>query len=217
MVNGILGEDVERYLDELASAQLESPVLEEMDQRARRTDFPAVGRTVGRFLEQQARAIGARTVLECGSGFGYSAFFFARAVGDGGRVICTDRDPGNRDMAEEFLTHADLWDRIDFRVGDAAEALDGLDGEIDIVFVDADKRSYPDYWRAARDHIRVGGLYLADNTLWYGRAATGEEHPDLPGSTAAIREHNRLVAEDPDFVPTLLPLRDGVLSALRTA
>lgn len=216
-MDAIVDPQVERYLDDLAGSQLDSPVLDEMEQRARELEFPIVGRAVGRLLEMLGRSIGARRVVELGSGYGYSAFWFARAVGEGGTVVCSDLDEENREVAERFLTHAGLWDRIDFHVGDAAEVLDGVDGEVDVVFCDADKERYPEHWANAAERIRVGGLYLCDNTLWSGRAATAEETPDRPGWTEAIVEHNRLVTEDPRFVSSLVPIRDGVLAALRVS
>lgn len=214
-MDGIVVTAVDRYLDELTHLQHDDPVLDEMEQHARRLDFPIVGRPVGRFLELQARAVGARRVFELGSGFGYSAYWFARAVGTSGEVVCTDHDPENAAVAERFLTHAGLWPRVSYRVGDAAEALIATDGPFDVIFCDADKGRYPHHWRAAAERVRPGGLYLCDNTLWHGRAATGEPTPERPGWTEAIREHNRLVAEDGRFVSAVLPLRDGVLVALR--
>lgn len=226
-MNGIVTSAVERYLDEFTHAQHDDPVLDEMEQRARRLSFPIVGRTVGRFLEQQAAAVGARRVFELGSGFGYSAYWFARAFGaapdlepapsGAGEVICTDLDPENATEAERFLVHAGLWKHVSFHVGEAAEVLSAHDGEFDVIFCDADKERYPEHWRNAAERIRMGGIYLCDNTLWSGRVATGEETPDHPGWTEAIGEHNALVASDRRYVSSLMPLRDGVLVALRIA
>lgn len=213
MVNGIVSGQVEDYLDALAPPG--DPVLAEMEKRGEERDFPIVGRVVGRFLEQQARGIGARRVVELGSGFGFSAYFFARAVGEGGRVVCSELDESNAAAAEGFLSRAGLWDRVDFHVGDAAEVLAGVEGDVDVVFCDADKPRYPEHWRNAAERIRVGGLYVCDNTLWYGRAATGEPTPDREGWTEAIREHNEAVFADDRYLASLLPLRDGVLTALR--
>ncbi|MDQ3931573.1 MAG: class I SAM-dependent methyltransferase, partial [Actinomycetota bacterium] len=162
-MNGIVTSAVERYLDEFTHAQHDDPVLDEMEQRARRLTFPIVGRTVGRFLEQQAAAVGARRVFELGSGFGYSAYWFARALEfrpdppdgvrpaspGGGEVICTDLDPENATEAERFLVHAGLWKHVSFHVGDAAEVLSAHDGEFDVIFCDADKERYPEHWRNA--------------------------------------------------------------------
>jgi caffeoyl-CoA O-methyltransferase len=216
-VDAIIVEQVERYLDELASAQLGSPVLDEMERRARDLEFPIVGRAVGQLLELLTRSVGARRVVELGSGYGYSALWFARAVGADGTVVCSDLDEDNRAVAERFLTQADLWDRIDFRIGDAAEVLAGVDGEVDVVFCDADKERYPEHWANAAERIRIGGLYICDNTLWSGRAATGEPTPERPGWTEGIVAHNRQVTDDPRYVSSLVPIRDGVLVALRVA
>ncbi|MER3437572.1 MAG: O-methyltransferase, partial [Chloroflexota bacterium] len=94
----------------------DEPILLEMERLAKERSFPIVGRLVGELLEILALSIGARTVFEMGSGFGYSAYWFSRAVGPSGRVICTDGDPVNRAQAEDFLTRAGRWDRIDYRV-----------------------------------------------------------------------------------------------------
>jgi predicted O-methyltransferase YrrM len=153
--------------------------------------------------------------MELGSGYGYSAYWFARAVGAGGAVVCTDGDPGNAELAEGYLSKAGVWDRIRYRVGDALQGFAAEQGDFDIVYCDVDKDGYPDCWRAARDRIRVGGLWLCDNVIWSGRVATGAEREGLAGWTAAIREHNRLVAEDERYVGSIVPIRDGVMAALR--
>ena len=210
-------EVVDNYLVELAREQHDDPVLQEMEQRALRLNFPIIDRAVGRFVELQARSIAARRVFELGSGYGYSAYWFARAVGETGEVICTDLDEENAAEAERLLTHAGLWDRVTFHVGEAGSLLAATDGEFDVIFCDADKEHYGDHWRAACERIRVGGLWICDNTLWSGRAATGEAAPDYPGSTEGIREHNQLVARDRRYVSSIVPIRDGVMVALRIA
>jgi len=206
---------VEQYLTDLAGVEITDPVLVEMEEHAAKHDFPIVGRATGRYLEMAARSIGARRVMELGSGYGYSAFWFARAVGPDGTVVCTDGDARNAARAEEYLTKAGLWDRVTYRVGDALEGFAKEDGEFDVVYCDVDKQGYPDCWRAARERIRVGGLWLCDNVLWSGHVATGTDRERLPGLTAFIREHNRMVAEDDRYVGSIIPIRDGVMSALR--
>jgi caffeoyl-CoA O-methyltransferase len=205
---------VEDYLTDLAGAEHDDPVLEDMEARARQHGFPIIGRATGRYLEMAARSIGARRVMELGSGYGYSAYWFARAVGPAGEVVCTDGDAGNAKLAEEYLGRAGAWDRIRYRVGDALAGFAAETGEFDVVYCDVDKEGYPDCWRAARDRIRVGGLWLCDNVIWSGRVATA---PDEEGETAAIREHNRLVADDDRYVGSIVPIRDGVMAALRVA
>ena len=209
---------VHRYLTELATMQHADPVLDEMEARAEAHGFPIVGRAVGRLLETQARAVGARRVMELGSGYGYSAYWFARAVdahGEAGEVICTDGNPANAKDAEGYLTRAGLWSHVSYRVGDALASLAATDGDFDVVYCDVDKDGYPDCWRAGRERLRVGGVYMCDNTLWNGKAASGEPDATFPGWVEAIREQNQLVAEDSRFVSTLVPIRDGVIGALR--
>lgn len=206
---------VEHYLTSLAEVEHGDEVLREMEARAAEHGFPIVGRATGRFLELAARAISARRVMELGSGYGYSAYWFARAVGPDGEVVCTDGDPANAEQAAGYLARAGLWDRVRYRVGDALDGLAAEDGEFDVVYCDVDKDGYPACWQAARERIRVGGLWLCDNVIWSGHVATGTDREGLPGATAAIREHNRLVAEDDRFVGSIVPIRDGVMAALR--
>jgi predicted O-methyltransferase YrrM len=150
--------------------------------------------------------------MELGSGFGYSAYWFARAVGAQGEVHCTDGDADNAAKAESYLARAGLWDRITYHVGDAVEQMATVEGDFDIVYDDIDKHGYPAAWLAARDRIRVGGLYICDNVLWSGRVLDADPDRD----TAAILEHNRLIAQDERFVSTIVPTRDGVVVAVRT-
>jgi len=210
-----MNDAVEAYLTELAEAGHGDPILDEMEERADKNGFPIVGRATGRYLELAARSVGARRVMELGSGYGYSAYWFARAVGPDGQVVCTDGDAGNAEAAEEYLTRAGVWSNVRYRVGDALEGFAAEDGDFDVVYCDVDKEGYPDCWRAASDRIRVGGLWLCDNVIWSGYAATGEDRRGLPGATAAIREHNRLVSTDERYVASIVPIRDGVMAAVR--
>lgn len=212
-----IDEAVSSYLTELAEQDHDDHVLGEMEHRAEEHGFPIVGRAVGRFLELSARSIGARRVMELGSGYGYSAYWFARAVGPDGEVICTDGDPENAVLAERYLEDAGLGRRVRYRVGDALDGMAAEDGEFDVVYCDVDKDGYPDCWRAARERIRVGGLYLCDNVLWSGLVATGGDRDGFEGWTEAIREHNALVVEDSRYVTSILPIRDGITVALRVA
>src|SRR5689334_10716983 len=94
---------VERYLTELAGTEHGDEVLTDMEEYAAERGFPIVGRATGRFLEVAARSIGARRVMELGSGYGYSAYWFARAVGEQGEIVCTDGDPANAERAQQYL------------------------------------------------------------------------------------------------------------------
>ena len=204
----------ERYLRELARRH-DEPVLLEMERRAEERRFPIVGRLVGELLEVLALAVGARAVFELGSGFGYSAYWFSRAVGPGGRVVCTDGDPANRGLAEAYLSRVGRWDRIAYHVGRAQDVLRATSDLFDVVYNDIDKLDYPETWRLARDRVRPGGLYVCDNVLWSGRVAEPDPVDPRPEWTAAIRRHNELVYADPEFDACVVPTRDGVLVARR--
>ena len=197
--------------------RFDEPVLLEMEAYADERDFPIVGRNVGVTLELLARSVQAERIMELGSGFGYSAFWHARAVGPVGEVHLTDGDPENEIRAAEFLKRAGLADRVQFHVGDAVTELGQLDDEFDVIFNDVDKHGYPAAWQAACERIRRGGLYVCDNVLWYGRVAVPDPDDSRPGWTEAVLEHNRLVAEDERYLSTIIPTRDGVMVAIRVA
>jgi predicted O-methyltransferase YrrM len=207
----IVDERFEEYMVSRLSAYDTDPVLMEMEREAAIRGFPAVGRNVGVTLEVLARAGGAHRVMELGSGFGYSAYWFARAVGPTGEVHCTDGDARNVEHGKDYMARAGLGDRVTFHVGDALESFASIEGEFDIVFCDIDKQGYPDAWRAACERIRVGGLYICDNTLSAGSWTILEDGP----MADAVREHNRLIEADERYVSTIVPTREGVLVAVR--
>lgn len=203
---------IEAYMAARLS-RFDEPVLLEMEAEAATLHFPIVGRNVGVTLEVLARSIGAHRVIELGSGFGYSGYWHSRAVGSDGELHLTDGDPENERKAQDYLGRAGLWDRVRYHVGDAVTSLNALDGEFDVVYCDIDKDGYPDAWRAARERVRIGGLYVCDNVLWSGRVL--DDDPD--DSTQAILEHNALIAGDERYVSTIVPTRDGVMVATRIA
>src|SRR5262245_36022014 len=121
---------IDAYLFSL-QARHDEPVLLEMEEEGARRNFPIVGRNVGVTLELLARAVGARRVFELGSGFGYSAYWFARAVGTEGEVHCTDGDPENEVKAADYLSRAGLAAQIRYHVGDAVTWLETTEGDFD--------------------------------------------------------------------------------------
>ena len=207
---------VEDYMRSLLT-RYDEPVLLEMEAEAKERGFPIIGRLVGVTVELLARSVGAERVFELGSGFGYSAYWFARAVGPSGEVHGTDGDPANEPKALDYLSRAGLAEPIRWHVGDAVTHLAAAPGEFDVVYNDIDKDGYPAAWMAARERIRVGGLYVCDNVLWSGRVAVQDPDDARPLYTQAILEHNRLIADDERFVSSIVPTRDGVFVALRVA
>lgn len=202
---------IEGYLRELYKDS--DAVRVEMEELARQRGFPIVGPLVGRHLELLARAIGARRVFELGSGFGYSALYFARAVGEGGQVHCTDLDAENVRQGRSFLARAGFERRIVYYCQEATAALREVGGSFDVIYNDVDKAAYPAVIELARTHLRPGGLFLSDNVLWKGRLLEGED--DGGPATASIREFNRRLFADPAFLTYIDPTRDGLAIALR--
>jgi len=205
---------IEAYMLSL-SRQSDHPVLTDMELLAQQQNFPIVGRLVGLFLETLAKSINAKRVFEFGSGYGYSAYWFAKAVGESGQVICTEGNELNRGKAEQYLKAAGLWERVDFQVGFAQTLFADCSGEFDICYNDVDKGDYPEVWAMAKQRIRPGGLYIADNVLWHGRVAVEEFVDVVPGWTEAIMAHNAAIFADPEFDSFINPTRDGVLVARR--
>ncbi|MGO9308072.1 MAG: O-methyltransferase [Spirochaetia bacterium] len=196
---------IESYIAALWASP--DPVLAAMEALAERRAFPIVGRHTGALLGLLARCIGARRVLELGSGYGYSAVWFARALPEDGTVICTDHSADNRDLAMGYFRTAGLESRIDFRVGDGLSIARREVPGLDIVFNDIDKEDYPASVEVAVSLLRSGGLFITDNTLWKGKVA--EEGRGDEG-TEAVRTFNKMVFSRTDLESVIFPIRDGV-------
>ncbi len=200
---------IEQYLERLETTR--DAVLTEMERQAAERDFPIVGPLVGRMLCLLARSIGARRILELGSGFGYSAYWFARALPEDGELILTEGSAKNLAQAKEFFRQGSPRCRVRFELGDAFDILDRLPGEFDIIFNDVDKEQYPAAFHKAVPRVRAGGFFLSDNMLWGGRVVDGATHP----TTQGVLELTRLLFQAPGLYTTILPIRDGVSVSLK--
>ena len=200
---------IEEYLKSLTPER--PPVLAEMEAYAAEHDFPIVGPQVGRFLYQMALTIEARRVLELGSGFGYSAFWFALALGEKGKITLTDGNSENLTRAEEYFRRAGLESRFRYRTGDALESARSLDKRFDIIFNDIDKEAYPETIDVAAACLHKGGLFITDNVLWSGRVCDDTQET----STKGVVEFTRRLYADPRFFTSIVPLRDGLAVAVR--
>jgi caffeoyl-CoA O-methyltransferase len=201
----IIDPGVESYIASLDGSP--DPVLAEMHALAEEREFPIVGAHAGRLLSVLVRATGARRVLELGSGFGYSAWWFARALPAEGRVVCTDFSTENRDLAMRFLAKAGLAGKVEYLVGDALTAARGLRGPFDIVFNDIDKQAYPESIDVAISLLRRGGLFITDNALWSGKVA---DEKAVDKTTRAVRAFNTAVSARPELESVILPVHDGL-------
>jgi len=195
---------IESYLHQITPQRPD--ILQEMERLAERRSFPIVGPLVGRLLSLLARLTSARHILECGSGYGYSAFWFAQAIPEGGRVVLTDGSADNCAMARGFLERAGLLEKVTIENANALDVIDRQAGPFDIIFCDIDKRDYPRIYPFLGTRLRRGGLFVCDNMLWFGRVAG----PEADDDTRGVRELTRLLYADPGLLTTILPLRDGV-------
>jgi predicted O-methyltransferase YrrM len=158
--------------------------------------------------------IGARRIFELGSGFGYSTIWFARAVRDngGGEVYHTVWSDDLSNQARANIKEAGLSDIVKFRMSEAAAALRETDGPFDLIFNDIDKQGYPDSIPVIKPKLRVGGVLIIDNMLWHGALwDASDTHP----MTEGVRKVTKLIREDPDLVSSLIPIRDGMITALK--
>jgi predicted O-methyltransferase YrrM len=203
---------IEKYMRSLTPAT-DLPLLSAMEQFAHDNNFPIVDRLVGIFLAFLSKTINAQRIFEFGSGYGYSAFWFARGMSADGQLYCTDGDPENLNQAKYFLQESDYWNKINFKTGLAQTIFHTTEGTFDICYNDADKGDYPEIWTMARKRINPGGFYIADNVLWHGRVALENPVDIMPGWTEAILEHNTMIFEDPAFDSFINPTRDGVIVA----
>ena len=206
---GITSGAVDDYLYSLLPPR--DAVLAEMEQEATRRKIPIVGPAVGRVLYQLAVISNAKSVFELGSAIGYSTIWWARAVGEGGRVFYTDGDSNNAKEAGGYFQRAGVAKQIAVAVGDALELLSERKDQFDIIFNDVDKEDYPRVLRLAIPRLRKGGLFVTDNVLWSGRVV--QKDPDA--ETKAILEFNRMLYASEELFTTILPLRDGLAVAVK--
>jgi caffeoyl-CoA O-methyltransferase len=200
--------EIEAYAATHSAA--ESDVCRMIREETYRTqDCPqmVVGALEGAFLKVMVLAVGARRVLEVGTFTGYSALAMAEALPDDGTVLTCEIDPDSAAFARRFWDKSPHGKKIEVRVGPALETLSGLKAPYDLIFIDADKANYVNYYRRALDLISPTGVILIDNVLWSGRVLNSTD-PD--SSTVAIQELNRVVASDPRVTAVLVTLRDGV-------
>jgi caffeoyl-CoA O-methyltransferase len=189
-------------------------VLHAMEREAADTGFPIIGPAAGHFCYLIARLTGARRVFELGSGFGYSTAWFARAVREnGGGVVhhvVWDEELSRR--ARHSLTELGFADIVEYHVAEAVETLRAQDGLFDLIFNDIDKQAYPDSLDVIAQKLRPGGVLIVDNLLWSGRVFDPD---DRTPATEGVRELARRVFQDPDWIASIVPIRDGLLLARR--
>jgi caffeoyl-CoA O-methyltransferase len=204
--SGYMQEDVEDYLYGLLPKS--EGVLAAMEDYANKNNVPIIGPAVARLLTLLVNISGAKRIFEMGSAIGYSTIWLAKAAGPSAEVFYTDGNPENAKRAQEYFKQEGIAKRIQVQTGNALELLKKAPGKFDLIFIDVDKKQYPDAFRAAVPKLPFGGLLVTDNTLWSGKAARPPAPDD--SDTRGIQEFNRLVYASKELFPVLVPLRDGV-------
>ena len=214
-MNTLVSEDIEAYAQ--AHSMPESDLCRELrEETQRRMEAPQmiVGPLEGAFLKMMTQLVQATSVLEIGMFTGYSALCFAEALPANGTVLTCEIDEESAALARRYFAQSPIGKKIEVRMGPALDTMRGLKGPFDVIFIDADKINYVNYYRRSLDLLAPAGVILIDNVLWDGEVL---KQPAPNGNTAAIQELNRTVANDPRVSAVLVTIRDGVLVIRKTA
>jgi caffeoyl-CoA O-methyltransferase len=209
MMNRLVSADIEAYAQ--AHSIPESDLcraLREETQRCMEAPQMMVGPLEGAFLKMMTQLVQATSVLEIGMFTGYSALCFAEALPADGTVITCEVDEESAALARRYFAQSPIGKKIEIRMGPALETMRHLTGPFDLIFIDADKINYVNYYRRALDLLSPHGVILIDNVLWDGDVL---KQPPPDDKTAAIQELNRVVAADSRVTVVLVTVRDGVL------
>jgi predicted O-methyltransferase YrrM len=188
-------------------------VLGDMEQLAERLSFPIAGPLIGRTLCLFAGLGGALRIFDGGCGFGYATTWIASGAGLGASIVAVDHNEEHIARAREFHRRCEFSVDFDYRTGDAVQVLAGEPGPFDLIYNDIDKPAYPQMAKLAVRKLRPGGIYVADNALWYGKVVSGSTTRDA--WTAAVDQHNQWLFAHKQFFATIVDQRDGLLVAVK--
>ena len=211
----ILERNIEEYIENHTTP--EDDVLKSLNRATHlKTFYPNMlsGSVQGKFLEMISHMLKPRRILEIGTFTGYSAIAFAKGLPDGGKIITLEMNDEMEPFIREYIEKSGMEDKIQLIMGDALEIIPGLDEMFDLVFIDADKEQYVDYYELALQKLRPGGFILADNVLWGGKAVN-DKKPDK--ETKGIRRFNEHVKNDNRVEQVMLSVRDGLMLARKVS
>ena len=209
-------EFIDQKLDDYVCAHTENEpeVLNELNRKTHLTVLRSrmlSGHFQGRLLSMLSHMIQPERILEIGTYTGYSAICLAEGLTENGKLTTIDINEELEDIAREFIQKANLDNKIEYIIGDAMQIVPQLDELFDLVFIDADKKNYCNYYHLVFDKVKPGGYILADNVLWSGKVV--EDYEALDSETKIIMDYNKMVHEDPRVQEILLPIRDGLMLA----
>lgn len=206
----ILSSQLESYLEKHISS--ESELLKRLQRETfQKTTQPQMlsGAHQGRLLSMISKLIRPKTILEIGTFTGYATLCLAEGLAPDGKIITIDRNEELIYLPKKYFAESEFANQIEVKLGNALEVLDELQNETyDLVFIDADKSNYINYYEKVLTQMNSGGVILADNVLWYGKVL--EEAKPNDKDTKTLQELNDLVANDPRVESLILPIRDGI-------
>ena len=208
----LFDQNIQKYIEN--HSQPETEVLQELN---RETNLKVVraamlsGPVQGRMLAMFVALLQAKNILEIGTYTGYSAIWMAGAMPEGGKLHTIDKNEELEDMMLRYFEKAGVADKIVPHMGNALDIIPALDETFDLVYIDADKENYLNYYELVIEKTRKGGLIVADNVLWYGKVLSPEENQDK--ATQAIIDFNKHVHNDKRVENVLFPIRDGLMVA----
>ncbi len=209
-------EFIDQKLDDYVCAHTENEpeVLNALNRKTHLTVLRSrmlSGHFQGRLLSMLSHMIQPERILEIGTYTGYSAICLAEGLTENGKLTTIDINEELEDITREFIQKANLDNKIEYIIGDAMQIVPQLDELFDLVFIDADKKNYCNYYHLVFDKVKPGGYILADNVLWSGKVV--EDYEALDSETKIIMDYNKMVHEDPRVQEILLPIRDGLMLA----
>ena len=211
----IVPDAIERYL--AGMNQLADSVLVEIARTGAEQHLPLVDAEAGALLRVLAISIGASRILEIGTAIGHSGVWLAGALPPGGMLLTIEMDRKLAEQARENFVRAQLADRVNVVVGDAAQMIAKVSGPFDLIFQDGDKRLYTPMLDRLIDLLRPGGLLITDNVLWDGEVVPG--FVAVPrrdaADTRAIAEYNERLSCDSRLMTAIVPLRDGLAISVK--
>lgn len=203
-----INKDIEHYSTQHSTT--ESDLLKQINRDTHaKVMMPRMlsGHLQGRVLSMISNMMRPKRILEIGTYTGYSALCLAEGLQPDGKLITVDINEELQERVKAYFSAADLKDKVEYFIGDAATIIPTLTDEFDLVFIDADKEQYSTYYDLVIDKVKTGGVILADNVLWSGKVLDSKPDKD----TRAIVEFNNKIQADKRVENVLLPIRDGIM------
>ena len=204
---GFLSEELEKYIsDHSEKTDLNEQSLRDETLKLGPPSAMMSGDSVGNFLKLIIKINNCKRILEIGTFTGYSALMMAAALPSNGKLITCDVNKETSEIAKKYWAKSPHGSKIELHIGPAIETINNLEGEFDLIFIDADKNNYSNYFEICKNRLSKNGLIIADNVLWSGKVLNPEDD-----QTKSIDSFNKLVNDDKEFWNTIVPIRDGLM------